>query len=55
MNEKNGHEDRNDDRKRDASDKGNDDREAVNRQRVDHVRATRALTSREREERWPIG
>jgi hypothetical protein len=60
MDDRNGQDDRNEDRKRDASNALRVDRSAVNRQRVDEdsrepVKSPRALTRREREARWPIG
>jgi hypothetical protein len=48
-------EDRNDDRKRDASNNWSQDREAVNRRQVEQDQVRTGLTQREREERWPIG
>jgi len=55
MDEEHRHEDRNDDRKRDASNTGNEDERAANRRHVDNRRDPRALTPREQQERWPIG
>jgi hypothetical protein len=60
MDKRNDQDDRNEDRKRDASNALRIDRSDVNRQRVDEdsgqpVKSPGALTRREREARWPIG
>jgi hypothetical protein len=48
------HDERSDDRKRDASTSAENDRTDVNRRRVEEDKP-RVLTRRERQERWPIG